>query len=82
MSDNMPDSVEVCVNIIAHAVNELGSMYPGIEKIRLKEILDLAEHAEKLHEEKVGELRAELDGVIKENHEIKKGIRALCSESL
>lgn len=78
----MPDSVESCVNIIAHAVNELGSMYPEIEKIRLDEILELAEHAEKLHSNEVDETREELDGVREEIHEIKKGIRALCSESL
>ena len=70
MSNDMPDSVKSCVNIIAHAVNELGSMYPEIEKIRLKEISDLAEHAEKLHEEEVDGLRAELDEAIEELDEL------------
>ena len=70
MSDDMPDSVESCINIIVIAVNELGTMYPEIEKIRIGEISDLAEHAEKLHEEEVGGLRAELDEAIEELDEL------------
>ena len=63
MSDDMPDSVKVCINIITHALNELGTMYPEIERIRLEEIFELAEHAEKLHEEEVGGLREEINNL-------------------
>ena len=61
MSNDMPNSVESCVNIIAIAINELGTMHPEIEKIRIGEISDLAEHAEKLYKEEISELRKEID---------------------
>lgn len=71
----MPDDVERCVNIIAHAVNDLRSMYPEIEKIRLEEILELSEHAEKLHNKETNELKEEIDA-------LRAGLKAICSEAL
>jgi len=87
MTEQMPDTVEYCTNVIIIAINELGTKHPDIEKVRIGEIASLAEHAEKLHEEEIGGLREEIDeheeeiGELREELSvIKKGLNAICTE--
>lgn len=70
MSRNVPETVDKCTDKIASITNQLEFMYPNIEKTKLEEIVNLARHTEKLHDNEVSELRKELDEAIEELDEL------------